>query len=66
MSTEKVKLNVEKLKSMADQIENIRLELWSCSNIDDEEDKMFVDGTLFSIQSKLRYDIMCVLEYYAL
>jgi hypothetical protein len=66
MSTEKVQLNVKKLKSIADQIENIRLELWSCSNIDDEEDKAFISDMLFSIQSKLRYDVMCTLEYYAL
>ena len=46
------------LKTMADRIEQIRLELWQSEEheqyMDDEEEKNYVDNKLFSIQSQLR------------
>lgn len=46
------------LKTMADRIEQIRLELWQSEEhekcMDDKEEKDYVDNKLFSIQSQLR------------
>lgn len=46
------------LKTMADRIEQIRLELWQSEEhekcMDDAEEKDYVDNKLFSIQSQLR------------
>lgn len=46
------------LKTIADRIEQIRLELWQSEEheqyMDDKEEKDYVDNKLFSIQSQLR------------
>ena len=46
------------LKTMADRIEQIRLELWQSEEheqyMDNKEEKDYVDNKLFSIQSQLR------------
>ena len=52
------------LKELADTIENIRLEIYSGSHIDLEDDRPKVDDMLFSIQSKLRYDVAEIIECY--
>lgn len=42
------------LKELADQIEEIRIAIYSNHNIDTEDDRHVIDDELFSIQSKLR------------
>ena len=46
------------LKTMADRIEQIRLELWQSEEheqyMDNKEEKDYVDNKLFSIQSQLK------------
>ena len=50
---EKTEMYVKRAKSLADEIENLRLELWK--EIKELEDKRELDDLLFSLQSKLRY-----------
>lgn len=56
----------ERFKEIADDIENLRLEIYSGLhlNIDDADDKSKLDDMLFSIQSKLRYEITEILDCY--
>ena len=56
----------QRFKNIADDIENIRLEIYSGFhiNIDDSDDKMELDDLLFSIQSKLRYQVKEIIECY--
>lgn len=56
---------VEKLKSISDEIEQLRLELYQNFNMD-SEDKDELDNILFSIQSKLRYDAVDIVNFYEL
>lgn len=56
---------VEKLKSISDEIEQLRLELYQNFNMD-SEDKDELDNILFSIQSKLRYDVVDIVNFYEL
>ena len=43
------------LKDIADQIENLRVEIYSKNIIEDDDDKSEFDDLLFMIQSKLRF-----------
>lgn len=52
------------LKDIADQIENLRVEIYSLNYIDDENDKVEFSDLLFSIQSKLRYEAQDIIECY--
>lgn len=56
----------QRLKNIADDIENIRLEIYSGLHIDIDypEDKSELDDLLFSIQSKLRYQAKEIVECY--
>lgn len=56
----------ERFKDIADEIENLRIEIYSGLhiNIDDPDDKLELNDLLFSIQSKLRYEIKEILECY--
>lgn len=56
---------IEKLKSISDEIEQLRLEIYQNFNMD-SEDKDELDNTLFSIQSKLRYDAVDIVNSYEL
>ena len=56
---------IEKLKSISDEIEQLRLELYQNFNMD-SEDKNELDNFLFSIQSKLRYDAVYIVNSYEL
>lgn len=53
-------------KDIADQIENLRIEIYQGLhvNIDNENDKCELDDLLFSIQSKLRYEVCKILDCY--
>ena len=51
------------LKELADIIENTRIEIYSESHIDLEDDRQEVDDKLFSIQSKLR-NVVELIECY--
>lgn len=52
------------LKDLADQIENLRIEIYSKKIIDDKDDNMEFTNLLFSIQNKLRYDAKKIIECY--
>lgn len=56
----------ERFKDIADDIENLRMEIYTSLhiNIDDPDDKSELDDMLFSIQSKLRYEAKEILECY--
>lgn len=56
----------KRFKEIADEIENLRLEIYSSLhiNIDDADDKAKLDDTLFSIQSKLKYEAREILDRY--
>lgn len=56
----------KKLEEIADEIENLRLEIYSSLhiNIDDADDKAKLDDMLFSIQSKLKYEARTILDCY--
>ena len=58
----------EKFATIADKIEKLRKEIYSGENlgIDDINDKLALDDMLFSIQSKLRYDVSNILNFYEL
>ena len=56
---------IEKLKSISDEIEQLRLELYQNLNMD-SENKDELDNILFSIQSKLRYDAVDIVNSYEL
>lgn len=56
---------IEKLKSISDEIGQLRLELYQNFNMD-SEDKDELDNILFSIQSKLRYDAVDIVNFYEL
>ena len=58
---ERASLNSKALKKIADDIEEIRMELYSYSLL--EDDKVEVDDKLFSIQSQLR-DVANIVECY--
>lgn len=53
---------------IADEIEKLRKEIYSGKylNIDDTNDRIELDDLLFSIQSKLRYDVANILNPYEL
>ena len=56
----------KRFKDIADDIENLRIEIYSRLHIDidDEDDKCELDDLLFSIQSKLRYEVCEILDCY--
>lgn len=56
----------ERFNDIADEIENLRMEIYSNLNIniDDTDDKSELDDMLFSIQSKLRFEVKEILECY--
>lgn len=58
----------KRFKEIADEIENLRIEIYSGLhfNIDDADDKTELDDMLFSIQSKLRYEVKEILDCYEL
>ena len=58
----------KRFKEIADEIENLRLEIYSglCINIDDSNDKTELDDILFSIESRLRYEVSEILGGYEL
>jgi hypothetical protein len=51
---ERASVNEKALSNIANQIEEIRIELYSCSVIDDGDEKAWVDDNLFRLQSELR------------
>ena len=53
-------------REIADNIDNLRLEIYSGLhlNIDNADDKSELDDMLFSIQSKLRYEVVEILQCY--
>ena len=51
------------LKEIANTIENTRIEIYSGSHIDLEDDRQDVDDKLFSIQSRLR-NVAEIIECY--
>lgn len=55
-----------RFKEIANDIENIRTEIYSNLhvNIDDADDKSELDDMLFSIQSKLRYEVREIIDCY--
>lgn len=57
-----------RFKEIADEIENLRIEIYSGLhlNIDDSDDKTELDDILFSIQSKLKYEVKEILDGYEL
>lgn len=57
-----------RFKEIADEIENLRIEIYSGLhlNIDDADDKTELDDILFSIQSKLKYEVKEILAGYEL
>lgn len=57
-----------RFKEIADEIENLRIEIYSGLhlNIDDADDKTELDDILFSIQSKLKYEVKEILDGYEL
>jgi DNA-binding TFAR19-related protein (PDSD5 family) len=61
---ERARVDYYSLKEMADRIEDIRIDLYSHNIIDDPDDKSKLDDMLFSIQSKLRYDVKDIIECY--
>lgn len=56
----------KRFKEIADEIENLRLEIYSglWINIDDSDDKTKLDDILFSVQSKLRYEASDIFDGY--
>lgn len=58
----------EKFAAIADEVEKLRKEIYSGENlsIDDMNDRLELDDMLFSIQSKLRYDVSNILNSYEL
>lgn len=50
------------LKDLADQIENLRIEIYSKNIIEDADDKSEFDDLLFMIQSKLRFQAKEIME----
>lgn len=59
-----VKMYSDRIKAIADEIENLRLKIYSELNIDDQNDKSELDDELFAVQSKLRYEIIDILKCY--
>lgn len=57
-----------RFKEIADEIENLRIAIYSGLhiNINDSDDKTELDDILFSIQSKLRYEVSEILGCYEL
>ena len=55
---------IEKFQDLANEIEKLRLEIYSKSYVSDEKDKNELDDLLFSIQSKLRYEVKDILDCY--
>jgi hypothetical protein len=55
-----------RFKEIADEIENMRMEIYSSLHIDidNADDKTELDDMLFQIQSKLRYDVKEIIECY--
>jgi len=55
-----------RFKELADEIENLRLEIYSGLhiNIDDTDDKSELDDLLFAVQSRLRFDICEMIKCY--
>lgn len=56
----------KRFKEIADEIENIRIEIYSGLHIyiDDSDDKSKLDDMLFMMQSNLRYDIREIIDCY--
>lgn len=54
----------EKITKVADEIEEIRKELYSKKYIDSDEIREKIDNILFGMQSKLRYNIAVILKDY--
>lgn len=56
----------KRFKEIADEIENIRIEIYSGLHIyiDDSDDKSKLDDMLFMIQSKLRYNTREIIDCY--
>lgn len=54
----------EKITKVADEIEEIRKELYSKKYIDSDEIREKIDNILFGMQSKLRYNIATILKDY--
>lgn len=56
----------KRFREIADEIESLRLEIYSGLriNIDDSDDKTELDDMLFSIQSKLKYEVKEILDCY--
>ena len=56
----------QRFEEIANQIESLRIEIYSGSHlkIDEPDDKIKLDDMLFSIQSKLRYEVREILDYY--
>lgn len=57
---EKTEMYVKRAKKLADEIETLRLDLWK--EIKELEDKRELDDLLFSLQSKLRYRAIELIE----
>mgnify|MGYP003298448315 CR=1 FL=1 len=56
----KTEIYVKRAKNLADEIDTLRLDLWK--EIRDLEDKSELDDLLFSLQSKLRYHAVELIE----
>ena len=56
----------KKFEEIANEIENLRLQIYQDSNINiyNIDDKLGLDTMLFSMQSRLRYEVKEMLEYY--
>lgn len=54
----------EKITKVADEIEEIRKELYSKKYVDSDEIREKIDNILFGMQSKLRYNIATILKDY--
>ena len=49
---------------IADKIEKLRMEIYQEKDISDKWDKHKIDDLLFEVQSKLRFDIIEIVESY--
>ena len=56
----------KRFEEIANEIENLRLEIYRNNHINvyDKKDKAELDDLLFSIQSKLHYDVKEILQCY--
>lgn len=52
------------LKDIAEQIENLRVEIFRGNIIKCDNDKLEFDDLLFKIQSRLRFDAKAIIEYW--